>query len=133
MYLYFEAVLISYGQIYHFNSVLQGLSYIYVLVGCYLMAALYISYLHIWLIEPSLGGQQIDLYEIFGNDTIIPANMPTIGILIFGWISYLWLSLDCFHDWRRNFWRHDLAHALELPLFLGPAFSTIPSRISFCQ
>lgn len=88
MYLYFEAVPISYGQIYHFNYVQQGLSYVSVLVGCYLMAAFYIPYLHFWLIKPSLGGRQIDPYGIFGNAAILSAIMPPIGILIFGWTSF---------------------------------------------
>lgn len=125
MYLFFECIPISYGSIYNFNFVQQGLMYLGIISGIVIMGLFYTPYLHVYLITPLKKdgtsdpheSKAVDPYAIFGNPAILSAVLYPLGVLIYGWSSHPGI--------------HWFPSVLGLAIFGGALWLAFQSYLSF--
>ncbi|KAK6198626.1 multidrug resistance protein 2 [Scheffersomyces amazonensis] len=86
MYLWFEGFPIVFVGIHHFTLVEMGVTYVSIMIGIAIGAAIYVPYMYNKFTKRVLRGEGVSP-ELFMPMAIFGAIMMPIGIFIFGWTS----------------------------------------------
>lgn len=86
LYLWFEAFPITFGGIYHFNTIETGLCYLSIVIGSFIGWMAYIPLIHHSFTEVVLNNGTL-FPEVFIPPTIIGATTMPMGMFIFGWTA----------------------------------------------
>ncbi|KAK6463719.1 multidrug resistance [Scheffersomyces coipomensis] len=86
MYLWFEAFPIVFFDTHHFTLIEMGLTYMSIVTGIVITAAIYIPVVFRIFTKPLLRGEQV-APEVFIPIAIVGGSCLIIGIFIFGWTS----------------------------------------------
>ncbi|ABN66451.1 multidrug resistance protein 2 [Scheffersomyces stipitis CBS 6054] len=84
MYLWFEAFPIVFVETKHFTLIEMGVSYVSVMVGIFIGAAIYIPIIYRAFTKKVLAGEMVTP-EVFLPSAIFGSIMMPIGIFVFGW------------------------------------------------
>ncbi|KAK6457376.1 multidrug resistance protein 2 [Scheffersomyces xylosifermentans] len=94
MYLWFEAFPIVFVQVKHFTLIEMGVSYVSIMIGIMIGAAIYIPIIYRAFTKKLLAGTMV-APEVFLPSAIFGAVLMPVGIFIFGWTAspdYHWMG-----------------------------------------
>jgi DHA1 family multidrug resistance protein-like MFS transporter len=86
IYLWFESFPIVFQGIYHFSNIEMGVSYIALMLGAWLGAAIYVAYSYRRYTIPVLNHDPVEP-EVFLPANLAAATTLPIGLFIFGWTA----------------------------------------------
>lgn len=83
IYLYLEALPLVYEDIYNFNSIQLGMSFLPCVIGNVVGAFLYMGY--VYLCKDKV---KKDFEKVFGPSALVGGILFSIGMVLFGWLSH---------------------------------------------
>lgn len=87
IYIYFEAFPLSFGNLFHFNLVQQGLAYLMLITGDLTCCIVFIPFYYHYLVKPIRNCEEPDPEVAFAVPSIFGSLLLAIGLLLFGWTS----------------------------------------------